>query len=63
MIIDLEKSGAWNVQLTIAINFISSKDVDKERIMHLKSNNVEFKTYDNVSDITDELFKALLSHQ
>ena len=28
--------------------------------MHLKSDNKEFKTYDNVNDIVDKLFKAFL---
>ena len=27
---DLKKSDTWNVQLTIAINFTSSKDTDEE---------------------------------
>ena len=29
--------------------------------MHLKSNNKESKTYDNVNDIVDEHFKTLFS--
>ena len=29
MINDLKKSDMWKIQLTIAINFISSKDNDK----------------------------------
>ena len=28
--IDFQKSGKWKVQLTTAINFTSSKDVDEE---------------------------------
>ena len=28
-ILNLQKSDTWKIQLTIAINFISSKDVDK----------------------------------
>ena len=32
--------------------------------MHWKSDNKEFQTYDNVSEIADEVFKTLLSrHQ
>ena len=31
----------WKIQLTMAINFISSKDSDETRTMHTKSNNVE----------------------
>ena len=31
MIIDLQISETWKVHLTIAINFISSKDTEEER--------------------------------
>ena len=41
ILINLQKSDAWKIQLIIAINFISSKDVDEERVIHLKSNNIE----------------------
>ena len=34
---DLKKSDTWKIQLTIAINFMSSKDNDEECVMHLKS--------------------------
>ena len=34
MIIDLRNSDTWKIQLTIAINFISSKDAKEERITH-----------------------------
>ena len=34
IIIDLENSDTWKIQLTVAINFISFKDVDEERVMH-----------------------------
>ena len=29
------------IKLTIAINFISSKDNDEEHVMHSKSDNIE----------------------
>ena len=38
---NLEKSDTWKVQLAIAINFISSKDTDKEYLMHWKNENIE----------------------
>ena len=38
--INLEKSDTWKIQLTTAINFISSKDIDKERVMHSKSESL-----------------------
>ena len=34
---NLQKSDTWKIQLTVAINFTSSKDVDEERVMHPKS--------------------------
>ena len=37
--INLQKYDTWKIQLTIVINFISSKYVDEERVMHSKSNN------------------------
>ena len=61
MIINLQKSDTWKIQLTIAINFISSKDVDGECVMHSKSNNIGFMPYDNVNEVVNELFKSLLS--
>ena len=36
-----ETSSEWKIQLTMAINFISSKDSDETRTMHTKRNNVE----------------------
>ena len=32
----------WKVELTIASNFISSKDVNKEYVIHSKSIKTEF---------------------
>ena len=32
----LKKSDTWKIQLTIAINFIPSKDNDERRAMHSK---------------------------
>ena len=42
IITDLQNSDTWKIQLTIAFNFISSKDVEKERVMQSKSNNIKF---------------------
>ena len=47
IITDLKKSDAWKIQLTIPINFMSSKDTDEELVMHSKSGNIEFMIYDN----------------
>ena len=47
IITDLQKSGTWKTQLTIAINFISSKHTGEKKVMHCKSVDTMVKTYDN----------------
>ena len=42
---------SWKVQLTIPINFISSKDNNEEQVMHLKSDNIEVMTYDKATEV------------
>ena len=49
------------IQLTIVVKFISSKDVDKERVIHWKAKNIEFMSYDNLGEVVNELFEFLLS--
>ena len=50
----------WKIQLTMAINFISSKDSDETRTMHAKSNNVEIMMGSETDEIIEELFKSFL---
>ena len=57
----LQNSETWNIQLTIAINFISSKDVEEKRVMNSKSNNTEFMPCDDANEVVDGLFQSLLS--
>ena len=46
---NLKQSDTWNIQLTITINFISSKDDnDEECVMHSKSEKVEIMISDEV---------------
>ena len=61
MITDLQKFGTWKAQLAIAINFISSKDVYEERVIHSNSDNTDVLTYDNANYVVDQLFKSLPS--
>ena len=42
IITNLEKPDTWKILSTMAINFISSKDVDDKRVMHSKNENIEF---------------------
>ena len=64
-----ETSSEWKIELTMAINFISSEDSDKTRTMRTKSNNVEImkqmtlrKTDDLKSETDDleDLFESFL---
>ena len=55
IMIDLQKSGTWKVQLTIAINLISSKEVDEDRLVF--KNNKEFIIYDNANDTVHKLLE------
>ena len=48
---NLKKLDTWKIQLTIAIDFISSRDKDEERVMHSKSDNEEIK----INDKADKL--------
>ena len=58
---DLNKSDIWKIQLTITINFLSSKDDDKEHVMHSKGDNIEFMIYDNAGEVLKEHFESLLN--
>ena len=49
--VNLQNSDLWKISLTIAINFISSKDVDEEHAMHSKSDNIEFISYGNANEL------------
>ena len=58
---NLKKSDTWKIDLTITINFISSKDDnDEEHVMHSKSDKIEIMTNNEAHEVTEELFKSLL---
>ena len=61
IIVNLQNYDTWKIQLTTAINFISSKDVDEDRVMYSKSDNIELMLYDNANEFVNELFESLLS--
>ena len=61
IIINLQNSDKWEIQLTIAINFISSKDTEEERVMHSNSDNMKFTSWDDANEVVDELPKSLRS--
>ena len=58
---NLKKSDTWKIQSTIAINIVSYKNNDEERVMHSKSDKLETMINDKPEEVTEELFKSLLS--
>ena len=59
--IDLQNSDTWKIKWTIAINFISSKDVEEEFLMHSTSNNIKLTSCSDVNEVINELFPSLRS--
>ena len=59
IISDLQESDTWEIQLTIAINFISSKVAEKDRVMHSTSGNIKFTSYNHANEVFDELLDSL----
>ena len=63
MISDHKTQEEWKIQLSMTINFISSKYSDEIRIMHTKIENYYSENITMSSDtdeIIKELFKSLL---
>ena len=48
------------IHLTMAINFISSKDSDETEIMHSQSDNIEIMIDSETDETIKELFKSFL---
>ena len=60
-LIDNQKTqGEWKIQLTMAINFISSEDSDETRTMHAKSDNIEILIGNEIDESIEQLFNSLL---
>ena len=57
---DLKTQGEWEIQSTISINFISSKDSNETRTMHTKSDNMEMMIGNETNEIIEEIFDSLL---
>ena len=57
----VKKSDTWKIQLTTANNFHSVIDNDQDRVMHLKSDNIEIMINDeaDVKQDIKELFDSL----
>ena len=59
IIIDLQNSDTFKIQLTIAIIFISSKDSQEQVVIHSRSDNIKCASYNNANEIIDELLESL----
>ena len=44
-IYNLKKSDTWKIQLTIAINFVSFNDAEKEHEIYSRCDNIEIMIY------------------
>ena len=60
LINDKRKMGEWKIQLIMKINFISSKNFNKTRDMHSKSDNIEIMIGAVTNEIIKNLFNSLL---
>ena len=52
----------WKIQLTMQINFISSKDSEETSTMHTKSHNIEIMMGNETDEIIEKLFESLLQN-
>ena len=50
----------WNIQFTVAIKFISSKNSDETHTTHTKSDNIEIMIVIETDEIIEELLNSLL---
>ena len=61
IIVNLQESNTGKIQLTIAINFISSKDIEEGHVMYPKSNNIKITSYNNPNEVVDDFFESFRS--
>ena len=50
----------WEIQLTMSINFISSKDSDETSTLRTKNNNIEIMMGNETDEIIEKHFESLL---
>ena len=44
--------------MTVAISLISSRDTDKQRVVHPKNDNIESMIYDKADEVTQKRFES-----
>ena len=55
----LKSPGTWKIQLTLASNFSSSTENDKEHVTHSKTDNIEIMINNKADEVVKELFDSL----
>ena len=50
----------WKIKLSLAINFVSSKDFKETRTMYTNSDNIDIMIGNKTDQIIEELFESLL---
>ena len=58
--ITIKLKSEWEIELTMTINFISSKDSKETCITHAKSDNIEVMIGNKTDEIIKECFNSLL---
>ena len=59
-LIDYKTQGEWKIQLSVRINFMSSKDFDEICTMDTTSNNIEIMIGNKTDEIVKKLSNSLL---
>ena len=54
---DLKKSDTWKIQLTMAINFIFSKENNERRVMYSKNDNIKTFLIIKQTNLQKKIFK------
>ena len=50
----------WKIQVSLTINFVSSKDFKETRIMYTNSNNIDIMVGNETDEIIEELYESIL---
>ena len=55
-----KKKNTQKIKLTIAFNFISSKNIDNKRLIYSTSDNIEIMSYDKADEVIEEFSESIL---
>ena len=58
---NLRKFDMWKIELTLPINFISTRDNNEERVMNSKSDIKEITINEKTDKVIEKRFKSLLN--